>query len=246
MILRSITKHVRDQNWFAVGLDFLIVVVGVFIGIQVANWNEARLEAREEVLLVDRIRADFARIDVDAERSLAFHQSMVSDLQTMVRALRTGMLGVEDRAAFERALFLGLAFQTSADHSGTFTEMLSSGRANILRDKALLNELVAYEDLLARFAVARTYFVDMVVGVQQPFTARFEYDIEALFFTDHRQLKLDQPAIATYDFDAMVADTAFHDAAEQLAFIHSLYLMWRLRINERLERIQQMLAEASR
>ena len=23
-------KHVRDQNWFAVGLDFLIVVVGVF------------------------------------------------------------------------------------------------------------------------------------------------------------------------------------------------------------------------
>ena len=29
MILRSITKHVRDQNWFAVGIDFLIVVVGV-------------------------------------------------------------------------------------------------------------------------------------------------------------------------------------------------------------------------
>jgi len=23
MILRSIRKHVRDQNWFAVGLDFL-------------------------------------------------------------------------------------------------------------------------------------------------------------------------------------------------------------------------------
>ncbi|MBY6204568.1 hypothetical protein [Halomonas denitrificans] len=42
MILRSLTRHVRDQNWFAVFLDFLIVVVGVFIGIQVANWNEAR------------------------------------------------------------------------------------------------------------------------------------------------------------------------------------------------------------
>jgi hypothetical protein len=40
MILRSITKHVKDQNWFAVFIDFLIVVVGVFIGIQVANWND--------------------------------------------------------------------------------------------------------------------------------------------------------------------------------------------------------------
>ena len=42
MILRRITEHVKAQNWFAVGLDFLIVVVGVFIGIQVSNWNAAR------------------------------------------------------------------------------------------------------------------------------------------------------------------------------------------------------------
>ena len=42
MLLRRITKHVKDQNWFAVGLDFLIVVIGVFIGLQVNTWNEAR------------------------------------------------------------------------------------------------------------------------------------------------------------------------------------------------------------
>jgi len=34
MILRPLTKHVKDQNWFAVGLDFFIVVFGVFIGLQ--------------------------------------------------------------------------------------------------------------------------------------------------------------------------------------------------------------------
>jgi hypothetical protein len=28
MILRRVTEHVRDQNWFAVGIDFVIVVVG--------------------------------------------------------------------------------------------------------------------------------------------------------------------------------------------------------------------------
>jgi hypothetical protein len=42
MLLRRITKDVTDQNWFAVFIDFLIVVVGVFIGIQVANWNDVR------------------------------------------------------------------------------------------------------------------------------------------------------------------------------------------------------------
>jgi len=28
LILRSVTRHVRDQNWGAAGLDFLIVVTG--------------------------------------------------------------------------------------------------------------------------------------------------------------------------------------------------------------------------
>jgi hypothetical protein len=30
MILRRISAHVKDQNWFAVGVDFVIVVIGVF------------------------------------------------------------------------------------------------------------------------------------------------------------------------------------------------------------------------
>jgi len=31
MLLRSISKHVKDQNWFAVALDFVIVVIGVAV-----------------------------------------------------------------------------------------------------------------------------------------------------------------------------------------------------------------------
>ena len=60
MILRSVMKHVHDQNWFAVFLDFVIVVVGVFIGIQVANWNEARREDSAGRAYLDRIREDLA------------------------------------------------------------------------------------------------------------------------------------------------------------------------------------------
>jgi hypothetical protein len=39
MILRRLTRHVCERNWTAVALDFLIVMVGVFVCLQVANWN---------------------------------------------------------------------------------------------------------------------------------------------------------------------------------------------------------------
>ncbi|MGK2924785.1 MAG: hypothetical protein ACSLE2_04120 [Lysobacterales bacterium] len=42
MILRRVIAHFRNQEWTAIALDFVIVVVGVFVGIQVANWNEER------------------------------------------------------------------------------------------------------------------------------------------------------------------------------------------------------------
>lgn len=66
MLLRRITQHVKDQNWFAVSIDFLIVVFGVFIGIQVSNWNESRSEnelaSRYIVQLSDDIRSDITEI----------------------------------------------------------------------------------------------------------------------------------------------------------------------------------------
>lgn len=65
MILRRLTKHVKDQNWFAVVLDFLIVIVGILIAFQITNWNEARKDRIEAAASRERLIADL-RADLDA------------------------------------------------------------------------------------------------------------------------------------------------------------------------------------
>ena len=48
MLLRRFIEHVRIQNWVAIALDLIVVVVGVFIAFQVERWYEQRrLEATE-------------------------------------------------------------------------------------------------------------------------------------------------------------------------------------------------------
>ena len=44
MVIRRIRDSVAKHNWFAVGVDLLIVIVGVFLGLQADNWNEGRLD----------------------------------------------------------------------------------------------------------------------------------------------------------------------------------------------------------
>ena len=75
MLLRSLTKHVKDQNWFAVFLDFLIVVVGILIAFQITNWNEARSDRAAEAEYMLALEVDVKEsIDEIAEISGLFQK----------------------------------------------------------------------------------------------------------------------------------------------------------------------------
>ncbi len=42
MILRRLTGHLRQQNWFAVILELVVVVVGIFLAFQLDRWYESQ------------------------------------------------------------------------------------------------------------------------------------------------------------------------------------------------------------
>jgi len=78
MILRRVVEHVKAQNWTAVALDFVIVVLGVVIGIQVSNWNEARAAADRRDQIVAALITDLrdgletqARFVADIDKGVA-------------------------------------------------------------------------------------------------------------------------------------------------------------------------------
>lgn len=58
MILRRLTTALRKQDWVTVVIETLIVVFGVFIGLQVNNWNEARAEWAEETELLKALQQE--------------------------------------------------------------------------------------------------------------------------------------------------------------------------------------------
>jgi hypothetical protein len=69
MILRRFMKHATDQNWYAVTLDILVVIVGIFLGMQVTDWNRNQ-EINNEVgiykqRLVLELNENISRIDND-------------------------------------------------------------------------------------------------------------------------------------------------------------------------------------
>ncbi len=142
MILRRLATNFREQNWFAVAIELVVVIVGVFMGIEVSNWNETRQKhdaAREYVM---RIREDLATNIRDLQSRASYY--------TEVREH-----GLAALAAFDRppetlgADFLNDAYQASqiiprAVGRNTYDEILSVGAVNWIADVDVRKRLANY------------------------------------------------------------------------------------------------------
>lgn len=70
LMLERIKDHLANQNWTAVVLELLIVVVGVAIGFQITEWNRGRLAEGDYQLARDRL-VDETRANISAFEDLA-------------------------------------------------------------------------------------------------------------------------------------------------------------------------------
>lgn len=88
MILRRLRTHVEAENWLAVAIDFVIVVIGVFIGIQVANWNEARKDMEALSQAEDALRSELVWNYLVAQERLSLKICRTQQLRGVAAALQ--------------------------------------------------------------------------------------------------------------------------------------------------------------
>lgn len=143
MILRRITEHVKTQNWFAVGIDFVIVVVGVFVGIQVANWNQGRLDRIEAGTVLGRLEQEFQMHLERTDRSLERHQAYLAAAARLIHGIRAGRFS-ED--TLDDDINLATRFARPPGASTAFQELVSSGRLRLLVGAELRGALQVYSD----------------------------------------------------------------------------------------------------
>ncbi len=151
MLLRRVISHVRKQEWTAISIDFLIVVLGVFVATQVANWNAERGERAAEA-------GYLAALEGDITFSIASLETLVAQLEVQEAARQRLFDYSSDPAAEIAPEELDLLVKQGIFHLPsinisqiTFDTLKSSGRLTVLRSPELV---AALQELDAQVATA--------------------------------------------------------------------------------------------
>ena len=142
MILRRITTALRKQDWFTVAVETLIVMFGVFLGLQVNNWNQARFERADTRNVLERLERDFELQLTLTNRSIGQQVLVLEATSRLITGIRTGDL---DEQTLNEDLALVDSVSTFPGPSAAFQELVSTGRMNLIANGDLRDELYEFD-----------------------------------------------------------------------------------------------------
>ena len=165
MLLRNVIEHVKSQNWAAILIDFAIVVIGVYLGLQVQEWGNSRADRVREIQIVADMLGD---LELDRNE----YANGISSARRRISAGNAALVGAGlpaldfDWQSTKRVLVpysfdQDLIEEVPADRqdrlwtdlilgsfpypsTATFDAIVGAGEARVIRDRDLVRAIQTY------------------------------------------------------------------------------------------------------
>ena len=182
MAVRRFREHIAEHNWFAVGIDVLVVVLGVFLGLQANNWNENRLDRQRGEQYRQRLIDDLDANEQDFRQRVAYYRQVhdlgYAALQDMRRS------NSRDPVAFLLEAFKASYILPRSTRRATYQEIVSAGAMGSLGDETTRQKIMIYYSGLD--------MTDVLTAIVPPYRERLRsimpYEVQRTILVDCPEL----------------------------------------------------------
>ncbi len=180
MIPRRIIESLKNQDIGTLIAEVFVVVIGIFIGLQVDDWNSERKERIDEQLYLAELMEDFTA-----------NQAILDETTELLKETLVAMNGLMEQSALEAPTWsvqeLNAAVRLIQDMpsffpvSRAYDNLTGSGDLKILRSRELKNAFALY---FARFKVTElvmnTHEMELVQTFQPYIIENMDYQAVGL------------------------------------------------------------------
>ena len=122
---KRLIEQLRRQDWVAVAIEFIIVVVGVLLAMQVANWNEQRLEHERGRAYYQRILTELRSNISDMDQRAAYYEQVIGHADAALVAFHDPASSLGEPLLVD--LYQASQIQTGPITRASYDEAISSG-----------------------------------------------------------------------------------------------------------------------
>lgn len=145
MILRRAAEHLKQQHWTAFAIELVIVVLGVFIGMQASNWNAEREDNKKSAVFTARLKADLRGEDWIYQFLIVYNREVLANANRAVDALE-GKTALPDEALLVSA-YRATQYRQRNRRGSTYNELISTGTIGLIHDQTLRDTAMALYNL---------------------------------------------------------------------------------------------------
>ncbi len=202
MILSRLSKAIRKQDWFAVLIEFVVVVLGIFVGLQANDWAQERRDRDQERAALERLFLESESacqlLNGNLQRTLELNQIRRSavqfaDSQEPVPQDELPLkIGINTLARFPPVMPISVAYE----------ELKSSGQMQLIRSAELRSQIAEFHTELA-------FFNQLQRGLADSGAEFFEVYQRHVIWDYNPESTTTDILLSTYDWESLRADEAF-------------------------------------
>lgn len=182
MFLKRLAKSIRKQDWASIGIEFLIVLLGVFLALQAEDWNQERKDRNlEQAYILRLIDETKANIDILTQHEQIFEEKVEFILALPNLSLDDAMQ--DDPLEFMYQLDYSTYVGVPNLRAETYQELESSGRLTLLRNSELRS---AVAGLINDYRSTQVVFTDQIGNYRRllfqtlPGQAFYDYRVNSM------------------------------------------------------------------
>ncbi len=204
MILQKMAQAIRRQDWFQVVIEVLIVIVGIFLGLQVQAWYEESQNIEEEARLLEAMTAEVKEIqairNIQMETLLNEQEAAVAALAILFGEAGTENLTNRHCIGIRRSHSRSTAWNDIPITS--IEEIVVSGKLNIIRDPEVRTTILK----LRSISISVPSRIELVTSRDVILYSKYPDLIKTIFSVENDDVVFNQ---ADCDFENIKLNSGF-------------------------------------
>lgn len=195
MIVKHVTEALRRQDFAAVAIEFVLVVVGVLLAFQINEWASEREARSQQLAATERLLSEAEETVVYFKKAAAQRKVLIDDLSYALDHLQKGSWPDADQARMRSGLTRSVYLAAASPPSSVYDDLVASGMLGKIGDPSLRSAIGTYRSNLALLTKLIDYVRQTAPKLDRETSVHYVYDADG-----------SRPARLEIDFAALQQD----------------------------------------